>query len=284
MPGDITILFRGSDQCPLGQVIDAAFVHRSTGITTHRVLGFYALIFIIDGQGTYTDANHKPTPVSAGDLFVLFPDVAHRYGPSRSSRWDEIYISFRGPIFDLWRQVGLLAPERSLFRLGETQPWVERFSHVADVPETEPSKRQIIMVGRLQAVLADIVTSQQVSVESDAFRWLTDACHLLESELAEEIDCHWVAETVGFSYDRFRKKFAKEIGMTPYQYRSSQRLGAGRKMLLETEMSLKEIAASVGFFDEFAFSNRFKQAFGLSPRAFRQEAHSPQKWPTESAV
>ncbi|BDI32061.1 hypothetical protein CCAX7_41120 [Capsulimonas corticalis] len=275
MPGDITLLYRGSEQCPLGQILDAALVHHSTGVTTHRVLGFYAIVLITRGQGTYADVNHKPISVSTGDLFVLFPDVAHRYGPSRSSRWDEIYISFRGAIFDLWRQAGLLTPERPVFRLGATTPWIARFTDVVDVPEADPIVRQIMMVGRLQAVLSDIVTSQRVSVESNAQLWLTEACHLLESELAEDMDCHWIAEKVGLSYDRFRKKFAKEVGVTPFQYRSNQRLEAARKMLLETEMSLKEIAASVGFFDEFAFSNRFKQAVGMSPRAFRQETRSP---------
>ena len=274
MPGDITILYRGGDQCPLGQVMDAAYVHHSTGITTHRVLGFYAIILIIQGQGTYSDVNHKPIPVAAGDIFVLFPDVAHRYGPSRSSRWDEIYISFRGSIFDLWRRLGLLTPERPLFRLGSTKPWTERFTHVVDVPDAEPAERQIMMIGRLQSLLSDIITSQRVPVESNSRLWLTEACHLLESELAEDMDCHWIAEKVGLSYDGFRKKFAKEMGMTPFQYRSAQRLSAARKMLLETEMSLKEIAASIGFFDEFAFSNRFKQTSGLSPRAFRQQARS----------
>jgi AraC-like DNA-binding protein len=276
MPGEATIIYRGSEQCPLGQVVDAAFVHDSTGVPSHRVLGFYALVLITQGQGLYADVNHKPTPVAAGDLFILFPDIAHQYGPSRSSRWNEIYLSFRGPVFDLWRQVGLLAPERPLFRLGSVQPWIERITRVVDVAEADPTKRQIVMVNRVQALLSEIIASQRVVIESGSQVWLTEACHLLESELAEDIDVHWVADKVGLSYDHFRKKFAKEIGMTPYQYRATQRLDAARRMLLGTEMSLKEIAAAIGFFDEFAFSNRFKRTVGLSPRAFRQKSQTRQ--------
>jgi len=269
MPGEPTILFRSYDQSPIGQIGDAAYVYNSTGVPVPRVLGSYALIFLIEGQGIYADVNHKATAVSPGDMLMLFPDIAHRYGPSRRGKWSEFYILFHGPVFDLWRSTGILTPQRPVFRLGQVEPWLQRMTNVVDVPITGASERQIVMVSRLQSVIADIITSQTISLESGSQVWLTEACHWLESELAEEISCHWVADMVGLSYDRFRKKFAAEMKMTPYQYRSMQRLKAAQKMMLETEMSLKEIAASVGFYDEFALSNRFKQVMGMSPRAFR---------------
>lgn len=271
MPGEINIIYRSNDQSPLGQVADAAYVHNSTGVPSHRILGSYALIFLTNGQGMYTDANHKPCPVSAGDAFILFPDIAHRYGPARSGRWDEFYIRFHGRVFDVWREAGVLTPKQPLFRLGQITPWLNRLTNVVDVPIAGASERQIVMVSRLQSVLADIMTSHSIPLESGTQVWLTEACQWLECELAEEMDCHWVAQKVGLSYDRFRKKFAKEIGMTPHQYRSAQRLRAAQKMLMETDMSLKEIAASVGFYDEFAFSNRFKNVMGVSPRTFRRQ-------------
>ena len=275
MPGDLTILYRSTDQSPLGQIMDAAYIRNSTGIPKHRVLGSYALIFLIGGGGTYSDTNHKPVPVSAGDLFILFPDVAHRYGPARNGKWDEFYILFHGPAFDLWRKAGILSPKRPLFRLGPVEPWLSKLTNVLDVSTASPSDRQIVMTSRLQAVLAEIITTQLIAMESGAQQWLTEAQHWLEAELAEEMDPHWVATQVGFSYDHFRRKFTKETGMTPYQYRSTQRLRAAQKMLIETEMSLKEIAAAVGYYDAFAFSHRFKQFAGLSPSAFRQEASTP---------
>jgi len=277
MPVDLTIVYRGNDQSPLGQIMDAAFVRNSAGITKHRVLGSYALIFMTNGGGTYSDTNHKPVPVSAGDLFILFPDVAHRYGPPRSGKWDEFYILFHGPVFDLWRRTGILTPKRPLFRLGPVEPWLNKLTNILDVQAATPIDRQIVMVSRLQAVLAEILVTQLIPLETGAHQWLTEARHWLESELAEEMDCHWVAAQVGLSYDHFRRKFAKETGMTPNQYRSSQRLRAAQNMLVETEMSLKEIAASVGYYDAFAFSHRFKQFTGLSPSAFRQRnSQSPE--------
>ena len=86
MPTELQILFRSSDSSPLGQIVDAAFVFDSRGTPTHRVLGRYALIFLLHGQGFYADSLHASTPVTAGDLFFLFPDITHRYGPIRGNR------------------------------------------------------------------------------------------------------------------------------------------------------------------------------------------------------
>jgi AraC-like DNA-binding protein len=280
MPGKPTILYRSTEISPLGQVADAAYVHHSTGVPTHRILGSYTLVLILKGQGTYADTQHTPQPVRPGDLILLFPDIAHWYGPARGRRWNEFYIVFHGPIFDLWRQSGILKPEQPLFRLGGVEPWLKRLTQVVDVSVTDPVQRQIIMVSRLQSVLADILGTQRLALHSGSGIWIAEVCHKMESELAVPIDFQWLASTVGMSYDLFRKKFAQATGRTPQQYRTEQRLAAARRMLRETEMSLKEIAASLGYYDEFAFSNRFKNATGVSPKIFRQaikksDSHPP---------
>lgn len=76
-----------------------------------RVLGSYALVYVVGGGGEYSDARGTRRQVSEGDLIWVFPDIPHAYGPARGGRWDEIYLVFDGPVFDLWRQRGLLDPD-----------------------------------------------------------------------------------------------------------------------------------------------------------------------------
>ena len=42
------------------------------------------------------------------------------------------------------------------------------------------------------------------------------------------------------------------------------------ELMAQGRLSGKEIAAKLGFFDEYHFSKRFKQVTGFSPTAFRQ--------------
>ena len=73
--------------------------------------------------------------------------------------------------------------------------------------------------------------------------------------------------------DYIRKLFLRQTGMTPLQYLTRRRLANARQLLenqQESNLSLKEIATMSGFDDYYYFSRVFKQAFGLSPNAWRK--------------
>jgi two-component system, response regulator YesN len=58
--------------------------------------------------------------------------------------------------------------------------------------------------------------------------------------------------------------------MTFVAYLTHVRVSNAQRLLQETNLSIAEIAAQVGFSDQSYFDRRFKQAFGKSPREFRQ--------------
>ena len=52
-------------------------------------------------------------------------------------------------------------------------------------------------------------------------------------------------------------------------YVSRIRVEAAKEMLLESPLSIAEIAARTGFQDGFYFSKKFKQLTGMTPRQYR---------------
>ena len=48
------------------------------------------------------------------------------------------------------------------------------------------------------------------------------------------------------------------------------RMDKAAAMLKKTDMSVSDVAAAVGYGDQLAFSKIFKQYYGESPRAFRE--------------
>lgn len=84
-----------------------------------------------------------------------------------------------------------------------------------------------------------------------------------------------LADETYVSVSTLIKHFKKVTGTTVYQYQLNTKLEMARLLLLnEQHISLKEIAASYGFCDEFHFSKLFKRKYGLSPTQFRKEAQS----------
>ena len=70
------------------------------------------------------------------------------------------------------------------------------------------------------------------------------------------------------SYETFRKVFRETQGVSPMQFRTTQRMHRAELMIL-SGISIKETAALVGYSDCYGFSRQFKKTKGISPAAYR---------------
>ena len=246
--------------CPLGKIAVAGLLKHHAGMPEKpmRILGNYALVYLLHGNGTFKDALGAQLKLSAGDMWLVFPDVAHWYGPDKGSLWDEIFIVFSGPIFDLWRAKGLLDPAKPIWRLEPLDYWLRRLH---DVGFIEADALQQLCL--FQHLLAEAV---KISKDLRAPHWLENARALLQSgnETPEK-----VARALGMSYETFRKRFRSAAGVPPRQYQRMKEMDKACALMATEELTNKAIADRLNFCDEFHFSRRFKQIMGLTPTQFR---------------
>ncbi|MFC3674457.1 AraC family transcriptional regulator [Ferrovibrio xuzhouensis] len=81
-----------------------------------------------------------------------------------------------------------------------------------------------------------------------------------------------LAKLSGMSRTSFAVRFRDVVGMPPLTYVLNWRIRLAERDLSETDHSVADIAWSVGYGSESAFSNAFRRATGLSPGRFRKEA------------
>jgi AraC-like DNA-binding protein len=280
------VLFSDSTVTRLGQLSIAATMKDSWGIgrPALRVFGSYAIVYLLDGCGAYRDANGLRRRVSAGDLILVFPELGHAYGPGAGERWTEIYFVFSGPVFDFWRQAGLLNPARPITSLQPISHWLDVFTSFAEAVAASPPARRTEQVAEFLRILTSALSCESSIQDPAPAGWLVAAQVLLERNLHERLSLEWVAQSVNLSYETFRKRFRQETGLSPAEYRAGKRIAAARTLLEQGQLSLKQIAATLGFADEFCFSKRFKQTVGVSPGEFRRAmSRSQTKYPSPSA-
>ncbi len=80
-----------------------------------------------------------------------------------------------------------------------------------------------------------------------------------------------IVQASGVSRSSIIRAFKKECGDSPSKFFEQQCLLFGRLLLLETNRSIEAISDELGYPNPFHFSKNFKNAFGLSPRAYRQK-------------
>jgi len=99
---------------------------------------------------------------------------------------------------------------------------------------------------------------------------LKNALKYIDENYTKEIDIKELAKQEHISYAYFRTIFKKKTGTSPNQYIIMLRLRNASILLKQTELSIKEIAGSVGFSDQMYFSRIFKKRFGMTPKEFRK--------------
>ncbi|RWR28404.1 AraC family transcriptional regulator [Sinirhodobacter populi] len=84
-----------------------------------------------------------------------------------------------------------------------------------------------------------------------------------------------MAAMVGLSESWFSAVFRKTTGKTPLQWQTEQRIDAARRLLLEGDLPLADIAARLGFSDQAHLTKTFRRVAGETPAAWRrqQQAH-----------
>lgn len=84
-----------------------------------------------------------------------------------------------------------------------------------------------------------------------------------------DINVDTLAKHYGCSTEHFRHKFCKEFNVSPKQYILIGRLNLAKEMLLNSSLSVADVARQAGFSDSNYFSRYFKRITGYSPTQFK---------------
>lgn len=118
-----------------------------------------------------------------------------------------------------------------------------------------------------------LLLSSKISEEQMDFRdnRILKAIEILSSNFDKFIDIDSLSKQVGMSPSRLAHLFKEEVGETPMNFRESIRLNHAKQLIIGTNMSIKEIAATMFYDCAFHFSKRFKSRLGISPKKFRHQ-------------
>jgi AraC family transcriptional regulator len=104
--------------------------------------------------------------------------------------------------------------------------------------------------------------------------WQTKrACERLESDLGGKLQLAQIAAEIGLSVSHFSRAFRISTGLPPHQWLLRQRVRAAKQLMTVRDLPLSEIALSAGFANQSHFTRVFSDVVGVSPGAWRREAH-----------
>lgn len=96
----------------------------------------------------------------------------------------------------------------------------------------------------------------------------------LAARLGAQVALDEVAERFGISRRHLTRSFHQHTGLTIGEFQLAQRLAVARRLLVETDLPIGEIAYRVGFESGSALSRALRRQDGLSPSQIRAMARS----------
>jgi len=118
------------------------------------------------------------------------------------------------------------------------------------------------------------VTSE---VRPEAARKIEQSIAYMMGHLNQPLQVAKLAQTAHTSSSHFFVLFKRWAGSSPIDYFIRLRMEQACRWLADTTLSVKEIAAGLGYEDPFYFSRLFKSVHGVAPSDYRQMLERPEQ-------
>jgi AraC family transcriptional regulator len=100
--------------------------------------------------------------------------------------------------------------------------------------------------------------------------WAHKVREYIDRHITDRILAADLGVLAGLGETHFTRTFKRAFGVPPHAFVLRRRLELAARYMLETEAPLSDIALQCGFTDQAHLGNRFREATGLSPAAWRR--------------
>lgn len=248
-------------------LISCGFLRKEgSACVQHDILfRYYGGLYVISGAGVYIDAaTGKRYPITPGCVVQRMPGVRHHTLVDGNSNWLEFYFCAGAKIFEALTAMKLVT-DVPVFFAGESMEIFEKILAYQELLEHTDDCRSQELLPEFQKLLCYLNTCRTAPEKPDLMR---SVCEKLRQNCRVGIRLEDIAAECGIGYESLRKQFRQAYGCSLSQYRIQLRINASKTMLLDKQMSIKEVAAELGYCDTYAFCNQFKRQVGVFPGKF----------------
>jgi len=225
----------------------------------------YLIHYIISGKGVFNG-----TELGRGEGFITYPGMFEHYYPSEKDPWTYLWIISYDPEIEHIVKLHNADKDTGIFKyqnVSVVEDTVRRLLTTEDgfaFSNTEITEMYL-------SIFNNCVYLQSSAKTGNARMYFDYTVKYVSSNLHLPISVNEICQKLGVSQPYLYKVFMEYAGCSPKQYISECRVEMAKKLLLETDFSVSEVAAAVGYTDVLAFSKFFSAKIKLSPTEFRRK-------------
>lgn len=229
------------------------------------------LFYIIGGNGQF-QIDDERFPVRAHQLVIVNPNIIHTELSYEAHPLEYIVLGIEG--------LEISIPETNESRycvytlLPENKVLTCMQNILLEMQEREPEHPMVcqaymdILVVQLMRNTGTSMT--QVSGNSPTNRQCATIRRYIDNHYKEQLTLDLLAAEANVNKYYLAHAYKQTYGISPINYMISRRIQEGKRLLVETDLSLSQISGILGFSSASYFSQSFRKAEGISPAEYRK--------------
>lgn len=233
----------------------------------------YKLLFIHEGKGRY-DFNGHTYELAKGAGFAVYPGQICCMRADEADPWVYSWIAFEGADAETLLSAAGLSRDRPVFACSRPawfDTYLDEFAAAAARPE--PICGLALRSG-LYRFFADwlgemLSSGGSASKPASKTRYVDRTIEYIRMNYSNPVSITELARIVGIDRVYLSTLFKERMKVSPQKYLLQFRMTKARELLESLNLSIADVARSVGYSDPLLFSKMFKRVAGMSPSRYR---------------
>lgn len=230
----------------------------------------YLIHYVSAGSGSFV-CNRQTYYLRAGDLFLILPGQTVSYRANPRDPWEYCWVGFNGT--DARRLITMAGFSKNdpVLRNPDPQKTAALLLRIAEVSGATAAD-DAEMAGCLYLFLAHLIRNNtRCRAEDPHQEYVANALRYIQYNYARDIGVSDIASYVGISRSQLYRAFLQDFGLSPHSYLQKYRISEACSLLRNPNLSIAEVASSVGFNDPLYFSRVFKSVKDITPSAYQRQ-------------
>ncbi len=257
------VLYVGQEQCGPG--------HNWQGVRDH-----FLLHYVSRGEGSVR-TGRRVYRLGRGDAFLYPPGVRMNYTADENDPWHYLWVGFRGIHGDeLITPLGVTATNPVLHMPYSREIETTLREMIATLKNRNTGS-SLIVTGLLYRLLGllEQACAHDRPVRTTAADLVREARMFVQQNFQREIDVADVVRHIGIDRSHFSRVFRRSEGISLREFLIRTRMDRARRLIEETDLPMRAVAASVGYAAYPSFERRYRSHFGCAPSETRSTQAEP---------
>lgn len=256
-------------------------IAKGKGYPSRSYLGVFNLVYVREGELSIEE-NNITYSVLPGEYIILRPDTKYRSNHmcskqtvieeiqfSTTGAWEERDASKSQTLFgDYYSHIVHIKKKHAMLQRDKLEGLLDRLSRAAREGDAHAFwDRQQYFIQLLKCLDDEWRSSEARATVLVAEK----AAAFIKTHYTSNITNAYLAEQLGYHINYIARSMDEVFSMTPQQYLMYYRIDQAKLLLIQTELTIAQIAASTGFKQTPHFSRLFASQVGIAPLRYRKK-------------